>query len=311
MAEESKKVIDAAGAANLAIAVSKFAAFAITGSGAMLAEAFHSTADTGNELLLLVGLNRSSRPPDRQHPFGHARELYFWGFVVALSIFAVGGGLSVYEGITRVLQPPPLEDPTWNYIVLGLAAAFEGYSWSVALRNVNRRRENGESFIHAVHTSKDPSVFTVLVEDSAALTGLAIAFLGVLLSHVFNSPVLDAVASILIGLVLIAAATALGIETAGLLVGEGADQRTIDSVCRIIGDDPSVNAISNVLTMQLGPEEVLLVADVSFLPQLGTRELEKTVDRIEQKIQKNDPHVKRIYFEAGSLSSRSKQNQAA
>jgi len=311
MPSESKKVVYAAAAADLGIAVSKFIAAALTGSAAMLAEAFHSAADTGNQLLLLIGMNRSKRPPDRQHPFGHGRELYFWAFVVALSVFAVGGGLSVYEGIRRLLHPSPLEDPTWSYVVLGIAAAFDGYSWSVAIRSVNRRRRPGESILHTLHNSKDPSVFTVLVEDSSDLIGLTLAFLGVLLSHLLNNPALDAVASILIGFVLVAASIALGIESAGLLIGEGADQPTIESAYEIIGNDAAVQSVANVLTMQLGPEEVLLVGDVSFLPQLGTRDLELAVERVEQTIRRRHPEVKRIYFDAEALSRGSKQNRAA
>jgi cation diffusion facilitator family transporter len=296
MPRGSQKVVYAAIAANLGIALSKFAAALLTGSAAMLAEAFHSSADTGNELLLLIGLKRSSRPPDQQHPFGHARELYFWAFLVAISIFAVGGGISIYRGIHGILSPHPLEDPLWNYVVLGAAAVFEGGSWVVARRELHRRRRPGESSIEAIRKSKDPSVFTVVVEDTAALAGLIIAFLGVFLSHRFNNVLIDPAASILIGIVLILAAGALAVETGGLLVGESADQSTSETLPSIIAADDAVRGVGKTLTMQLGPDDVLLVADVSFHPQLGTGELEEAVDRIERRIQERYPDIKRIYF---------------
>ncbi len=307
MSRGSQNVVYAAIVANVAIAVSKFVAAALTGSAAMLAEAFHSSADTGNELLLLLGLKRSARPADDLHPFGHGRELYFWAFVVAISIFAVGGGVSIYEGITRLAHVHDLEDPTWNYAVLGVASFFEAYSWAVGFRELNRRRRPGESLSRVVRRSKDPSVFTVFVEDTAGLAGLVIAFLGVFLAHRWNAPWLDASASILIGIVLVFAAGALALETGGLLVGEGVDEETLEDLRNIIGGDAAVRSVGKILTMQLAPDEVLLVADVSFEPQLGTAQLEQAIDRIERRIQGRHPSVKRIYFEAESLTGQTRR----
>lgn len=304
MSEESAKVVYVAIVANFVIAASKFLVAAISGSAAMLAEAFHSAVDTGNELLLLIGLKRSSRPPDQEHQFGYGREQFLWAFIVAISIFSIGGGLSIYEGISRILHPQSLEDPKWNYVVLAIAAIFEGYSWWVGLIAVNRKRAKGDSLIAAILKSKDPSIFTVFIEDTAALIGLLIAFLGISAAHAFQKPALDAIASMLIGLVLIGAAMLLGRETAGLLMGEAADPVTNQSVRDIIASDPAVQYVTNALTMQLGPEEVLLVADVSFVPHLGTKELERAIDRIEQKIQQKHPSIRRIYFEAESLAGK-------
>lgn len=307
MPRESRKVVYAALAANAGIAASKFVAALLSGSAAMLAEAFHSSADTGNELLLLLGLKRSGRPPDVEHPFGHGRELYFWAFVVAMSIFAVGGGLSVYEGITRLFQSHPrLEDPTWNYVVLGVAAIFETCSWWIGFKELNRRRQAGQTILNVIHSSKDPSVFTVFIEDTAALIGLGIAFLGIFLSHLLNRPSLDALASVLIGVVLLLAAVALGFETGGLLVGEGVDQKTLYALRQLIEHHPSVQSVGKVLTMQLSPEEVLLVADVSFTSQLGADQLAAAVGEIERTVQIRYPSIKRLYFEAEQFGTSDK-----
>ena len=309
MSKSSTRVVYAAIAANLAVAVGKFAVAAITGSAALLAEAFHSTADTGNEVLLLVGLKRSSHPADAEHPFGHGRELYFWAFVVAISIFAVGGGLSIYTGIERTLHPEPLGDPFWDYLVLGIAVLFEGYSWRVSWKELKRRQSPGESLVQIIHTSKDPTVFTIFVEDTAALIGLAIAFLGVFFAHQFGKPVLDSAASILIGVLLVLAAAALATETGGLLLGEGVDPKTMKSLCAIIAGDPAVQSVGKTLTMQLGPDDVLLVADVAFRSDLGTRELEQAVDRIEESVQRKHPAIRRLYFEAEGLSGKADPNR--
>jgi cation diffusion facilitator family transporter len=293
------------------VAVSKFIVATLSGSAAMLSEAFHSVADTGNELLLLIGFKRSSLPEDAEHPFGHGRELYFWAFVVSISIFAVGGGLSIYQGISRFSQPRGISDARWDYVVLGIAALFEGSSWTVSFRELKRRRRAGESLVQTIHNSKDPSVFTVLIEDSAALIGLAIAFVGIYLSRRLGNPALDAGASILIGVVLVAAAVALARETGGLLLGEAADPATLKSIAEIIRSEKAVRSLGKLLTMQLGPEEVLLVADVEFVPQLGTTELEEAIDRIESRLRSRHPSVKRMYFEAESLSGKPPRQHVA
>jgi divalent metal cation (Fe/Co/Zn/Cd) transporter len=223
-------------------------------------------------------------------------------------MFAMGGTVSVYEGVDRLLRlPHELADPTWNYLVLGVAAVFESFSWVVGLKELNRRRRSDQTLLQLIHNSKDPLVFTVFIEDTAALLGLAVAFLGVLLSHELNMPALDAVASIAIGALLIFAAAALAWETGGLLVGEGVDEKTVKGLLSLIGSDPAVSSVGRVLTMQLAPQEVLLVADVSFRPNLNTNELEQAVDRIERRIQRDYPSMKRLYFEADSLTGRTRE----
>jgi cation diffusion facilitator family transporter len=304
LASGSDKVVYAALVGNIGVAASKYVAAAITGSPAMLAEAFHSTADSGNELLLLIGRKRSRRPPDQEHPFGHGRELYFWAFIVAMSIFAVGGGLSIYEGITRLIHPEPLGDATWNYVVIGVAAVFEGFSWNVSYQELKRRRGGNESIWQVIHGSKDPSLYTVFIEDTTALLGLAVAFLGVLLSHIWHASVFDAGSSVVIGLLLVLASAALAVETGGLLVGEAADSRKLDDIRRIIAAEDTVESVGDVLTMQLSPNEVLLVADVNFRRDLGTEELERCIDKIEQRVRERHPSVTRIFFEADSLKKK-------
>jgi cation diffusion facilitator family transporter len=217
----ARKVIYAAIVANLGIAVAKFVVAAITGSAAMLAEGIHSAVDTGNEFLLLIGERNSAKPADKRHPFGYGKALYFWALLVALSVFSLGGGLSIYHGISALRRPEPLQDPMWNYVVLAVSACFEGYSWNVSRRELNKRRKPGASLWQTVHASKDASVFTVFIEDTAALLGLAIAAAGITLGYLFDSPYFDPAASVLIGLLLVGAAFALARETGALLVGEG------------------------------------------------------------------------------------------
>jgi cation diffusion facilitator family transporter len=304
-------VVYAALAANLAIAISKFVVAAFTRSSAMLAEAFHSAVDTGNELLLLLGHHRSARPADPQHPFGYGRELYFWAFIVAVSVFAMGGALSIHEGISRLLHPQPLEPARWNYVVLAIASMFEVYSWRSAYRELDRTGKPGQTLWQAVRRSKDPAVFTVLVEDSAGLLGIALAFLGVYLSHALQKPYLDPAASIAIGLVLMLAAGALSVETGGLLVGESAHRDEVETLQRLIAADPAVERVGGVLTMQLGPDEVLLNADIGFRRQLTIDELEAAVDRIEARVQTQFPAVRRIFVEPASFRQHPQEKPAA
>ncbi len=225
-------VIYAAIAANLGIAIAKFLAAALTGSSAMISEGVHSLVDTGNQGLLLLGLGRASRPPDDEHPFGHGKELYFWSLIVAILIFGIGGGVSIYEGITHILDPTPLEDPLVNYIVLAVAFVLEGSSWFVAAREVSGRVRPGEGFVDSVRTSKDPSVVTVLLEDSAALAGLVVAAVGIYLAHALEAPWIDGVASLIIGSILVSVALFLASESRGLLIGERADVELIERLKR-------------------------------------------------------------------------------
>ena len=299
----SRKVIYAAILANLGIAAAKFIVAAITGSAAMLAEGIHSAVDTGNEFLLLVGERNSAKPPDKRHPFGYGKALYFWALLVALSVFSLGGGLSIYHGITALRHPEPLEDPMWNYVVLGVSACFEGYSWNVSRKALNKRRKPGASLWQTVHASKDASVFTVFIEDTAALLGLAIAAIGILLGHVFDSPYFDPAASVLIGLLLVGAAFALARETGALLVGEGIGTEATRRVCEILRDDPSIEDVGKLLSMQLGPDEVLLTAAVRFNRGMRIDEVEAAIERLEKAVAAVYPAIRHIYFESGALRS--------
>jgi cation diffusion facilitator family transporter len=296
MAAESKRAVMAAIAGNSAIAVIKFIAGAMTGSSAMISEGIHSLVDTGNGGLLFYGLRRGTRPADTQHPFGHGMELYFWSLIVAVSIFGIGGGMSIYEGITHIQHPGTLEDPLINYIVLALAMVFESFSFSVAW-SAFRKYKKGKGTITAIHHAKDPSLYSVLFEDSAALLGLVVAFLGVFLSHRLDAPVLDGSASVVIGVILVCAALWLAYESRSLLVGEAADPELVTTVREIALADPAVVGLGTVLTMQLGPEEVLLNIEVQFRPTATAREIHAAIHRIETRISEPFPQVSRVFIE--------------
>ena len=226
MASGSKKAIYAALVGNGLIAITKFGAAAVTGSSAMLSEGIHSLVDTGNQVLLLYGLRRAQRPADRQFPFGHGKEIYFWSFVVAILIFAVGSGISIYEGIRHILHPAPITDSFINYIVLGLAMVFEGFAWTYAL--IEFRKQKGDyGYFEAVRRGKDPTLFVVLFEDSAAMLGLLVAFFGILLTDITGIHYFDGAASVVIGIILGVTAAWLAYETKGLLIGESAAPKTV------------------------------------------------------------------------------------
>ncbi len=300
-AQSSKTAIYAAIGANLAIAISKFTAAAFTGSSAMISEGIHSVVDTGNGLLLLLGIRRSQRAPDERHPFGHGKELYFWSLIVAVLIFAIGGGMSFYEGIAHIRHPKPLSDPTWNYVVLGMAACFEGVALYLAMKQFNTTR-HGRSFIKALKASKDPGNFAVIFEDTAALLGLLVAALGVFLGHQLDNPYLDGVASLVIGLILSATAAFLAYESKGLLIGEGADPIVVAGLEKIIEDEPGIQSVRPPLTMHFGPNEVFLALDVNFKPELTAIEVEQAVVLLETNIRQAFPDIKRIFIEARALS---------
>jgi cation diffusion facilitator family transporter len=296
MAAETKTAVVAAIVGNAAIAAIKFVAGAMTGSSAMISEGIHSLVDTGNGGLLFHGLRRGARPPDTSHPFGHGMEVFFWSLIVAVSIFGIGGGLSIYEGITHIRNPSPLESPTINYIVLAAAMVFESLSFSVAWRAFRRYRK-GKGTFTAIHHGKDPSLFTILFEDTAALLGLVVAFLGVFFSHLFDSPAIDGAASVVIGVILICAALWLAHESRSLLVGEAADPEVVTALREIALDDPAVNSLGTVLTMHLGPEEVLLNIEVEFKPGLRVEEVHAAIRRIETAINMPFPQVTRVFIE--------------
>jgi cation diffusion facilitator family transporter len=298
---ESTKVIYAAIAANVVIAATKFTAAAFTGSSAMISEGIHSLVDTGNGALLLLGQHKSRKPPDAGHPFGHGKELYFWSLIVAIIIFAVGGGISAYEGLLHILHPRPPANPQWNYVVLALAIVFEGASLVVAAKSFQKLKGD-EGVWQTIHQSKDPTTFMVLLEDSAALIGLVIAGLGIYLANRLDNPYFDGGASIVIGLLLAAIATLLAYETKGLLVGESADPESVKAIRRITESDPDVDAVNRVLTMFFGPNTILLAMDLRFRQTLTTAELERVVDRLEANIRKHNEKIRHIFIESDSLA---------
>ena len=293
----SKLPVYGAIAANVAIAVTKFIVAGITGSSAMLSEGVHSLVDTGNGLLLLVGLKLSKRPATPDHPFGHGKELYFWSLIVAVLIFGLGGGMSLYVGVSHVRHPTPLQEPMWSYIVLAAAALFEGSSLLIAFRHF--KSQIGERpFWTSLHQSKDPSTYTVLAEDSAALIGLAIAAAGIWASHALNEPAFDGAASILIGLLLAGTATLLIHEARGLLVGEGLRPDTVEAIRKIAAAHREVLSVGRPLSMYIGADEVLLVLDVDFDDSTPAEQVAETIKAIEAEIRERFSKIRRIYIEA-------------
>ncbi len=295
----SKKVIYAALVGNSLIAVTKFAAAFFTGSSAMLSEAVHSLVDSGNQWLLLYGIKRAKQPADERHPFGYGMELYFWSFVVAILIFGVGAGVSVYEGVQRVMEPHPITDPYINYAVLAAAMVFEGVAWWIAFREFNRVRGR-RSWLAEIRFSKDPTVFTVLFEDSAAMLGLIVAMAGIAAAQAFEMPVLDGVAAILIGLILAVTAGLLAYECKGLLIGEGAGGAVVRGIRRIIGEQEGIKSINEILTMHFGPTDVLANLSIDFTDGLSANDVERAVSTLERAIKQTYPEVTRIFIEAQS-----------
>ncbi len=262
----------------------------------MLAEGIHSVVDTANEWLLLLGLRKSQRPAHEGRPFGYGKELYFWSFIVSICIFAIGGGISLYEGIEHLRNPARMGEPTWNYVVLGLAFLFDGASFLVARRTFNAQR-HGRSFWRAFRSSKDPSTFVVLFEDAADLLGLIVAFLGVFLSHYFNAPALDGVASLLIGVILLVVAGLLLRENKSLLLGEPAEASLLQEVSTLVGADAAVAATDTSLSTYLSPHEILLVLRIEFHPTLTAVQLTEAVGRLETTVKNRYPDVRHVFVE--------------
>ena len=301
MASGSKKVIFAALVGNSLIAITKFIAASVTGSSAMLSEAIHSLVDTGNQGLLLYGMKRAAKPADKQFPFGHGKEIYFWSFVVAILIFALGGGISVYEGINHLLHPQPATNPLINYFVLVLAMIFEGVAWFFALREFMKSKgENG--YIDAINQTKDPAVIVVLFEDSAAMLGLFVALGGVALTHLTGNVYYDGSASILIGLILIGTAIWLARETKGLLIGESAEPQIVQEIHEMVQDNPIVEGINEILTMHMGPDFILVTLGADFIDSASAAAVEKQVARLDQQIKTRFPKVKRVFIEAEKMA---------
>lgn len=309
----SRTVIYAALAGNLAIALTKFAAAFFTGSSAMLSEGVHSLVDTGNGGLLLYGMHRAARPADSSHPLGHGRELYFWSFIVALLVFALGAGVSFYEGIIHIMAPEPVANAKVNYIVLGLSFVFEGSSWLVALKEFRKQKGN-LGWLQAVQSSKDPSVYTVLFEDSAALLGLVVAFAGILAAEIFEMPELDGAASIGIALILGTTAIFLARESKGLLIGEPASPEVQRKVLAIVQQDPAVQRANGVLTVHMGPEEIVAGLSIEFEDHLSAPEIEACVERIEARLKKEMPEISRLFVKpqtSGTWEKRRKLIESA
>jgi cation diffusion facilitator family transporter len=265
----------------------------------MLSEGIHSLVDTGNGWLMLLGFRQSQKPPDADHPFGHGKELYFWSLVVAILIFALGGGMSVYEGVTH-LSHPQVHHSIWNYLVLGFAIVFESLSLYFAYRAF-RKEMSGQGVFETIRSSKDPTTFTVLFEDTAALLGLLVAFVGIFLGHQLNNPYLDGVASIVIGLILAVVAAFLAYESKGLLIGEGVDPVVLASIRSIAAADPAVAEVRKSLTMHFSPDDVLLTLDLGFKKHLTAEKIAAAVNRLEKQIRDQHPEIKHIFIEAKSL----------
>jgi len=297
VASGSTRVIIAALIGNALIAVTKFVAAAYTGSSAMLSEGVHSVVDTGNQALLLFGLKQSRKPPDEEFPFGYGKEVYFWSFVVAILLFAGGAGVSLYEGVVRVMTPRPVENVFINYIVLGFAMVFEGGAWYIAFKEFGRVK-GSRGYIDAVQQGKDPTFFVVLFEDSAAMLGLTVAFLGVWLGDVTGLTIFDGIASIIIGLILAGTAAWLAYETKGLLIGERANREVVDGIRRIVRAQPVVRHVNEVLTMHMGPEFILVNISVDFADNIRAGEIEDTAAHMDHQIKTSFPKVKRVFIEA-------------
>jgi len=296
----SKLVVYGAIGANVAIAISKFVAAFFTGSSAMLSEGIHSLVDSGNGGLILWGLKRSEQPADAQHPFGHSKELYFWTVIVAVLVFSVGGGLSLYKGWEHIQEPAPLTDPTWNYWVLGLAMLFEGIACALAFREFQKTRGK-QGFWQALRSSKDPAVFAILLEDLAALVGLVIALAGVFFGHLLQNLYFDGAASMAIGLLLIFMAIFMLRETKGLIVGEGVDAPILTSLNALADADADVARIRNPLTMYLGPTDAVLALDVQFRRELSLPQVEQAVERLQDAVRAQHPEFRRIFIEPKTL----------
>jgi cation diffusion facilitator family transporter len=292
----SKTPIYTAFIANLVIAATKLVAAGFTGSSAMASEGIHSLVDTSNEVLLLLGLKRSQKPPDEQRPFGYGKELYFWAFVVSLLFFTLGGVVSIYEGIHHLQNPEPIKNPAWNYAVLGIALIFDGISFITALREFNRQR-GATPFWQAVKASKDPSTFVVLFEDSADVIGIVIAFSGILFSRLLNNPYIDAAASILIGLLLTLVAVLLVRESRSLLMGETVAPEELEEVKALLENHQAVSSVNTGQSMYLGPEEVILILHIRFEPDSIDRDLPAIINNLRAQVRDRYPHYRHLFIE--------------
>jgi cation diffusion facilitator family transporter len=303
MASGSKLVIIAALVGNSLISITKFVAASITGSSAMMSEGIHSLVDTGNQVLLLYGMKRAEKPPDADFPFGYGKEIYFWSFIVAILIFALGGGISIYEGIRHIQHPEPISNPLVNYIVLGLALVFEGAAWYFAFREFSRVKGRW-GYLEAIQRAKDPSIFVVLFEDSAAMLGLIVAFVGVWLSQSTGILIFDGIASVIIGFVLVGTAIWLAYETKGLLIGESANQSVIRGIRSALEAKSNIQHINEILTMHMGPDFILANISVDFADTISAQQVEADIAAIDRGIKQAFPQIKRVFIEAEKRSNK-------
>lgn len=301
-----KKVIWAALAANLLIAATKMMAAWATGSSAILSEAIHSMVDTGNQVLLLYGQRRAERPPDEEFPFGHGKEIYFWSFVVSILVFSVGAGLSLFEGITHIIRPTEMRNVNVNYLIISASFVLEAISWVISIREFGKKKRPRHSYLQAIRKGKDPALFLVVLEDSAALLGLLAALAGIFLSSQTGNPVYDGCASVVIGLVLGGTAMLIAQETKGLLVGEAASREIVQTIREIVAKGEHVEHVNEVLTLHMGPDFIVVNISLDFVDNVPAGEIERTVPLLEAQIMKRVPEVKRVFIEAESWRRRIK-----
>lgn len=300
-ASGSNLAIIAAMVGNGAISISKFVGASLSGSSAMFSEGVHSLVDTGNQVLLLMGIKLSKKGSSAQFPFGRGKEVYFWSFVVSILIFALGGGVSLYEGIHQIMHPTPSESSIVNYIVLILSIFFEIGACYFAFKEFMKQKGN-RTAIQAVREGKDPTLFTVLFEDCAAVFGLVVALVGIYLTEQTGNPIYDGIASAIIGLLLISVAIWLALETKGLLIGESASDETLVLVDNVLKDRESIVKVNEVLTMHLGPNEILLNLSIDFKDNINVGELEKIISELTQILKKKDGRFTRVFIEAETSS---------
>ena len=301
MAGGSTKAVLAALGANLGIAVAKFGGALYTGSAAMLAEGVHSVVDSFNQLLLLFGMKRAERPADARHPFGYSREIYFWSFVVAVLLFTAGGVVAIYEGWQKLADPHPVESPIVNYVILTGAILLEAASFRVALKEF-RKVAGDRHWWTAVTEAKDPVLFTVLFEDSAAMLGLVIALGGLLAADLLAMPMLDGISSIVIGVVLILASILLARETKGLLVGEAAAPEVVEEIRRLICAEPHVKGVRDINSVHLGPHDIVVTACVDFEDSVPAGEVERVAAGLSARVRTAFPDVSHLFLAPTSLA---------
>ncbi len=300
MAGETRAAVVAAVAGNLAIAVTKFAAAAFSGSAAMLSEAIHSLVDTGNGALMLYGMRRSRKPPDHEHPFGYGHELYFWTLIVGVLVFAAGGGMSIITGIVHIGAGRLPENIGWSCAVLGCAFVFEGISWYYGFKAFRAERR-GRGIFETIRNTKNPANFAILLEDSAALLGIVFALGGILLAERLDAPWIDGASSVLIGALLCVVALVMVFESKGLLVGEGMDRRSLARLQAIVAADPAVARVNKLTTMYLGPEDVMLAIDLRFHSHTAIADIREALARLKSAIAQAYPRIRRIFLDAGSI----------